>query len=114
MLIIVFAAFTVSARTFVDCYKAFSLLKQNYSSGVYFLKEESATDMVRRAFCDEDGWTVFQSRGPYGNPASFFYRDWEDYVKGFGDPGDIRLHLGRLQIHGLSFWLMKYFGSLLD
>ena len=38
-------------------------------------------------YCDEDGWTVIQSRGQFGNPIDYFYRYWEDYAAGFGEPG---------------------------
>lgn len=37
--------------------------------------------------CLEDGWTVIQSRGQFGNPVDHFYRMWDDYVAGFGVPG---------------------------
>ena len=39
------------------------------------------------AMCDEDGWTVIQSRGQFGNLADYFFRGWTDYVEGFGEPG---------------------------
>ena len=39
-------------------------------------------------FCDSEGYTVIQSRGQFGNPVDFFFRDWDDYVKGFGEPGN--------------------------
>ena len=39
------------------------------------------------AYCLEDGWTVFQSRGQFtGYPKDFFLKGWEDYVNGFGIP----------------------------
>ncbi len=40
-----------------------------------------------RVFCDEDGWTVFQSRGQFGNALEYFYKGWKDYEDGFGEPG---------------------------
>ena len=35
----------------------------------------------------DDGWTVFQSRGQFCNPVDYFFRGWNDYVQGFGEPG---------------------------
>ena len=43
-------------------------------------------------YCTEDLWTVIQSRGQFGNPEDYFYREWDDYEQGFGVPG-IRLIL---------------------
>ena len=37
--------------------------------------------------CLEEGWTVIQSRGQFGNPTDYFYKGWTDYVNGFGNPG---------------------------
>ncbi len=76
------------SRTFTDCYEALEILGDNYTKGIYYLKEESAPGTGREAYCDEHGWTVIQSRGPYGNPTSYFYKGWKDYVDGFGDPGE--------------------------
>lgn len=39
--------------------------------------------------CDPEGWTVFQSRGQFGNSKYYFLRDWEAYEKGFGQAGKI-------------------------
>ena len=41
------------------------------------------------AACSDDGWTAIQSRGQFGNPADFFYRGWNEYVTGFGTPGNV-------------------------
>ena len=38
--------------------------------------------------CQTDGWTVIQSRGQHGNPSNYFYRGWQEYVRGFGEPGE--------------------------
>ena len=40
------------------------------------------------AYCTDDGWTIFQSRGQFGNPANYFYKGWADYLNGFGTPGE--------------------------
>ena len=37
--------------------------------------------------CLDEGWTVIQSRGQFGNPSDYFYKGWNDYVQGFGTPG---------------------------
>ena len=37
--------------------------------------------------CDNDGYTTIQSRGQFGNPQDYFYRDWASYLKPFGSPG---------------------------
>ena len=37
-------------------------------------------------FLDNGGWTVLQNRGDFGNPEDFFYRGWNDYEGGFGEP----------------------------
>ena len=39
------------------------------------------------AYCLEEGWTVIQSRGQYGNPKDFFLKGWAEYAQGFGVPG---------------------------
>ena len=42
-----------------------------------------------KVYCDEDGYTVsIQSRGQFGNPINYFYRNWVDYLKPFGTPGE--------------------------
>ena len=44
--------------------------------------------MPAQTFCTSDGWTVIQSRGQFGNSPDFFYKNWEEYKKGFGEAGD--------------------------
>jgi hypothetical protein len=45
-----------------------------------------------QTYCTEDGWTVIQSRGQFGNPKDFFSTKlWRDYVAGFGTPGNVTL-----------------------
>ena len=40
-----------------------------------------------KAYCLEEGWTVIQSRGQFGNAKDHFVKQWDDYVQGFGEPG---------------------------
>jgi ficolin len=53
--------------------------------GVYKIRisDESQPEI----YCMEEGWTVIQSRGQFGNPEDYFYNGWDDYVAGFGTPG---------------------------
>ncbi|XP_064465982.1 techylectin-5A-like [Ornithodoros turicata] len=44
------------------------------------------------------GEGVFQRRGQFGNPVYDFYRDWEAYKNGFGDPAK-EFWLGNQLIH---------------
>ena len=37
--------------------------------------------------CDSEGWTIIQSRGQFGNPEDYFFRNWENYTAGFGIAG---------------------------
>ena len=51
--------------------------------------ELKASYKIPKVQCLEEGWTVIQSRGPYGNPRDFFFKkNWEDYAKGFGKSGN--------------------------
>ena len=61
-------------------------LSGNFTSGVktIFIKNKPV-----EVFCDESGWTVFQSRGQFGNPMTYFERNWAQYEAGFGEPGKI-------------------------
>ena len=45
---------------------------------------------------DNGGWTVLQSRGDFGNPEDYFYRSWNDYENGFGEPGKVLLSNGHI------------------
>ena len=56
--------------------------------GIYPLKSVSAGVYdIPKVQCLEGGYTVIQSRGQYGNPREYFFKDWETYAKGFGKPG---------------------------
>ena len=66
-----------------DC---FDVYQQNKSlPGVYPIRVDPKTNV--KVSCLEEGWTVFQSRGQFKNPAGFFYKNWTDYEGGFGTPG---------------------------
>ena len=53
--------------------------------------------------CDAYGWTTIQSRGQFGNPQDYFYKDYDEYVKGFGVPGE-EFWLGLEKIHAITSW----------
>ena len=73
-----------SFKNFLDCYEL-NLKRGIYSNGVQAIQVDPQT--LVDAYCLEDGWTVIQSRGQYGNPKDFFYKNWESYKAGFGTPG---------------------------
>ena len=67
-----------------DCY---DVLKAKLPlPGIYTLHPDSYHSF--NAHCLDDGWTVIQSRGQFGNPKDYFLRKWDAYVKGFGEPGN--------------------------
>jgi len=72
-----------------------------YPSGVYYILFGSLKDPIQ-VYCDfhsenNFGWTVFQRRR---NGQENFYRGWDDYVNGFGDPAE-------------EFWLgLKYISEM--
>ena len=41
--------------------------------------------------CLENGWTVIQHRGQFGNSQTYFNKDWIEYKQGFGSPGEKRV-----------------------
>ena len=51
----------------------------------------------------EGEWVPVQARGQHGNPADFFARDMEEYVKGFGDP-TAEFWIGLDKIAALTRW----------
>ena len=59
--------------------------KFNQKPGVYPIQVDIQT--VVDAYCLEEGWTVIQSRGQYGNPVDYFFKTWAEYKNGFGKPG---------------------------
>ena len=74
---------TISSKLLADCQFA---KEANISlSCIQTLQVDS--DLTFMAFCDAEGWTVFQSRGQFGNPSDFFIKPWQDFKEGFGTPG---------------------------
>ena len=68
-----------------DCY---DVHQQNKPlPGVYPIQVDAQTTV--NVSCLASGWTVFQSRGQYGNPTDYFFKGWSDYEAGFGEPGKI-------------------------
>ena len=43
---------------------------------------------IVNTYCLEEGWTVIQSRGQYGNPSDYFFKTSAEYKDGFGKPGN--------------------------
>jgi len=76
-----------------NCYEIF--LQNITLPGVYNLSDGTAVK------CLENGGTVIQHRGQYGNAEDFFARNWTDYVEGFGSPEN-ELWLGLDKIYELT------------
>ena len=75
---------TPSGGSARDCGELY--VRLSFSAGVRTIDvrgDGGATDV----FCDEDGWTVFQSRGQFGNAPNYFYNNFDAYVRGFGVAG---------------------------
>ena len=75
-------------RNYADCGEAMSDRGSDYLSGIYSLRVDEYAES-QRVYCDPEGWTVIQSRGQFGNGVEHFYRDWNEYVQGFGTPGSV-------------------------
>ena len=69
--------FTILLGTFITCNNRFG-----FKSGVYPIKVDKNTTAY--TYCMDEGWTVIQSRGDFGNPVNYFARDWAEYKAGFG------------------------------
>ncbi|XP_067123221.1 techylectin-5A-like, partial [Centruroides vittatus] len=50
--------------------------------------KNQTTPICFKVYCDMKtdggGWTVFQRRGDFKQPVSYFYKDWKSYAEGFG------------------------------
>ena len=77
---------SVPLGNYSDCLEAKQNLGQTYTAGIHFLNIKGRNVPAE---CDADGWTVIQSRGQMGNPTNYFYRDWDQYVAGFGLAGNM-------------------------
>ena len=69
---------------YLDCYEVYQ--KFNKSPGVYPIQVDIQT--IVNTYCLEEGWTVIQSRGQYGNPSDYFFKTSAEYKDGFGKPGN--------------------------
>ena len=74
--------------SFSDCEQA--MLHSDFLPGVHNMTfEYLGMNRSYTGVCNGDGFTVFQSRGQFGNPVNYFtIKPWADYVAGFGTPGD--------------------------
>ena len=89
-----FWMFAEKNKPFLDCYDGYLKLKPKHSfePGVYKIFQNPdglllSPNLYTSAYCLEDGWTVIQSRGQFGNPADYFNKTWAEYKAGFGTPG---------------------------
>ena len=86
-------------QTFRDCEEAYRL--GSSTSGVYNVQPDM-NGPAFAAYCDmttdKGGWTVIQRRN---NGSVDFYRDWTDYVRGFGSV-EGEFFLGLDKIHRLT------------
>ena len=72
-----------------DCLEVKSKLSSEYREGIYIIGDQEMDKS--QVYCDPEGWTVIQSRGQFKNRIDYFYRDWDEYLKGFGTPGNFEL-----------------------
>ncbi|XP_075542577.1 techylectin-5A-like [Dermacentor variabilis] len=74
-------------------------------SGVYTVFHKAAGPSGQGVYCDMKtdggGWTVIQRRGQFGKSVYHFYRNWTDYVNGFGDPAQ-EYWIGNNALHALT------------
>jgi len=76
-----------------NCYDVY--LQNSTLPGVYNMSDGTAVK------CIEEGGTVIQHRGQYGNAEDYFAKTWAEYVEGFGTPEN-ELWLGLDKIHELT------------
>ena len=70
----------------------FSKSEDSFEPGVYSIlprpnKANGDYYASVNVYCLQGGWTVFQSRGQFGNPTDYFNKPWVEYQTGFGIPG---------------------------
>lgn len=74
-------------------------------SGLYTVFPRANDLAGKIVYCDMDtdggGWTVIQRRGQYGNDVYYFYRNWTEYARGFGDPAKEHW-IGNNVLHALT------------
>ena len=70
----------------------------HYTSGV---KSILVNHRSIRVYCDDDGFTTIQSRGQFGNPEDYFFRNWDAYLQQFGTAGK-EFWLGLQNIYELT------------
>ncbi|KFM80934.1 Techylectin-5A, partial [Stegodyphus mimosarum] len=89
----------------IDC--AEIRLNGHNTSGVYTIwpKSRVLTCESIKVYCNMDidggGWTVIQRRGNFSKKEDYFYRNWEEYKKGFGKL-DEDFWLGNENIYALT------------
>ncbi|KAK8763840.1 hypothetical protein V5799_033553 [Amblyomma americanum] len=82
------------------------------TSGLYNIFPNPKNPIGTVVYCDMEmdggGWTlllsvtqVIQRRGQYGNSVYYFYRNWTEYAKGFGDPAK-EYWIGNRVLHALT------------
>ena len=67
----------------IDCYGVYKAGKS--LPRTFTLSVDSGTQF--EAYYLPDGWTVIQSRGQFNSSDDYFYKNWNEYVQGFGTPG---------------------------
>ena len=76
--------FGFSIYVYADCYEVHN--KGGELPGFYII-QTGPNRVYTRVHCLEEGWTVIQSRGPFGNSRDYFLKGWEHYLSGFGVAG---------------------------
>ena len=81
-----------------DCGEIMALEGNDYTAGV---KTIIIMDKTVQVYCDHDGYTTIQSRGQFGYPMNYFYRNWDEYLGPFGKPGE-EFWLGLENIYNMT------------